>query len=267
MEKTQSRDGVTIAFDRLGEGPAVVLVGGALSRREAGPAGLVAALLAPHFTVFTYDRRGRGDSGDVTPYAVEREIEDLDAVINAAGGSACVYGSSSGAVLALRAAAHGSGVTKLALYEPPFILDDSRPIAHDFSAQIVELLAQGRRGDAIEYFMTKGAEAPAELVAMMRQQPMWAAMEQLAPTLTYDVTIMGDTQRGKPLSPEWIAQMSAITAPTLVMGGGASPAWLRHAARSAAEGIPGAQFRLLEGQTHGVAAEAIAPALETFFAG
>lgn len=266
MEKAQSRDGVNIAFDRVGEGPAVILVDGALCTRLAGPMGPLSALLAPRFTVFTYDRRGRGDSDDRKPYAVEREVEDLEALIQVAGGSACVYGISSGAVLAMEAAARRLAITKLALYEPPFILDDSRPAAgDDFKAQITEMIAQGRPGDAVATFMTRGAEAPVEMVEAMRQQPMWVGMEQVAPSLVYDVTLMGDGQNGVPFSPVRLARLAALATPTLVMGGGESPTWLHHAVQATADAIPGARLRMLEGQTHGVAAEAIAPVLEAFF--
>lgn len=157
METVTSRDGATIAFDRSGEGPPVILVVGAFNDRSTGAP--LAAHLAPHFTVFTYDRRGRGDSGDTAPYAVEREIDDLDALITAAGGSACVFGYSSGAVLSLMAARR-LAITKLALYDPPFLVDDGRPRPPaDLALQIAELVSSGRRGDAVELFQTKGVRA------------------------------------------------------------------------------------------------------------
>jgi pimeloyl-ACP methyl ester carboxylesterase len=267
MKKVLSKDGTPIAFDRVGNGPAVILVDGALGSRAFGLMGQVAALLAPHFSVFTYDRRGRGDSGDTPPYAVEREVEDIEALLQEAGGSAFVYGISSGAVLALEAAALLKGVTKLALYEPPFVVDDSRsPVPEDFLAQMRRLLAAGRRGDMVELFMTKGVGIPAEYVAPMRQGPSWPAMEALAHTLIYDLTFMDGSQRGRSLPAELTRRAVSITVPTLVINGGASPAWLANAAQTAAYSIPGAQYRVLEGQTHAVAAEAIAPVLEAFFA-
>src|SRR6266496_3829270 len=172
MRKVHSKDGTTIAFDWSGEGPAIILVGGALSDRSAGTQ--LAAHLAPHFTVYTYDRRGRGESGDTAPYAIAREVEDIDALINEAGGSAFVFGHSSGAVLALEAARLlPTKITKLALYEPPFIIDDSRPPApQDYVPHLMELVSSGRRGEAVEYFMTV-VGTPAEMVAQMRQSPMW----------------------------------------------------------------------------------------------
>ena len=157
MKKVHSKDGTAIAFDQLGQGPAIILVGGAFTDRSQPTLVQLAALLAPHFTVFNYDRRGRGDSSDTAPYAVEREVEDLEALIVEAGGSAFVCGFSSGAALALAAAARGLAITKLALYEPPFIVDDSRPpLPRDFATQLTELVSSGRRGDAAEALHDEG---------------------------------------------------------------------------------------------------------------
>ena len=258
MNKVHSRDGTTIAFDRLGDGPPAILVsGGSVDRMANAP---LAELLAEHFTVFNYDRRGRGDSGDTAPYTVEREVEDLDAVIDAAGGSASVYGTSSGGALALEAAASGLAVTKLALWEVPFSLDESRRPPADTARTYTELVAAGRRGDAVEYFMSKVVGLPPEFVAEARNAPWWAAQEALAHTLAYDATIMGDyslpTERA-----------AAVTAPTLVMAGGASFPFMRETARALAEVIPGGQHRLLEGQEHNVDPAVLAPVLEEFFAG
>ena len=185
MNTVTSKDGTTIAFDRSGEGPALILVGGALQHRAIDPSTVqLASLLAPSFTVYHYDRRGRGDSGDTVPYAVEREIEDIDALIQEAGGSAFVFGMSSGAVLALDAAAGGLAITKLALYEPPMVVDDSRPpVPKDYVARLTELASSGRPGDAIEVFMTEGVGLPAEAVAPMRGAPFWPAFEAVAHTL------------------------------------------------------------------------------------
>jgi pimeloyl-ACP methyl ester carboxylesterase len=261
MKELISKDGTTIAFDQLGEGPATILVSPALADRSGN--GPLAALLAPHLTVFNYDRRGRGDSGDTPPYAVEREIEDIEALIKEAGGSAFAYGWSSGAALALEAAVRGLNITKLALYEPPFIVDDSRPpLPQDYVARLTELVSAGRRGDAVEFFMTAGVGIPAEFVAQMRNDPMWPAMEALAHTLPYDGAIMGDNMAGKPLP---AGRWASARVPTLAMDGGESPAWQRNAARAVADALPNAQYRTLEGQTHAVAAEAIAPVLVEFF--
>ena len=180
METAISRDNTRIAYSRVGTGPALVFVDGALCYRASGPSGPLATQLANHFTVFTYDRRGRGESGNTAPFAVEREIEDLDAVINAAGGSASVYGVSSGAVLALEAAHRGLPITRLALYEPPFIVDGSRePMPPDFLTRLNAALDQQRRGDAVKLFM-KLVQVPAVFIIMMRFMPAWSKLTRAA---------------------------------------------------------------------------------------
>jgi pimeloyl-ACP methyl ester carboxylesterase len=259
----RSADGTTIAYDRAGDGPPLLLVGGALSdRRAAIP---LTGLLTPTFTVFRYDRRGRGDSGDAESYAVQREIEDLDALIREAGGSAFAFGHSSGAALALAAAAQRLPVSALALYEPPFIVDDSRtPLPEDHVAHLEELVAEGRRGDAVAYFMISGVGVPPEMVEQMRQAPMWPGMEALAHTIAYDVRVMGDQMSGEPLPSAW---SSSVTIPTLVIDGGDSPAWARHAVQALADILPRGERRTLAGQDHGPAPEILAPALEAFFIG
>jgi len=263
MRKVVSKDGTAIAFDKTGQGPAIILVGGALSARSA--AAPLASLLAARFTVFAYDRRGRGDSGDTAPYAVECEVEDIDALIKEAGGTAFVLGHSSGAVLALEAAARGLAITRLALFDPPFIVDDSRPpVPNDYVAQVNELVSAGRRGDAVEFFMTQAVGVPDDLVAQMRGMPMWAAMEKVAHTLAYDGKIMGDNMAGHSLQAN---QWASVTIPTLVMDGGASPVWMRNAARALADILPHAQYHTVEGQTHDVAPGALAPVLVEFFKG
>ncbi len=262
MNKVPSQDGTPIAFDRSGEGPAVILVGGAFQYRAIDPRTTqLAASLSQHFTVFHYDRRGRGDSGDTQPYAVEREIEDLEALIQEAGGSAFVFGMSSGAVLSLEAAARGLTIKKLALYEPPFNAGDdtARQAAEHYTKQLTALLAAGRRGDAVALAMTTFG-APAEAVAGMRQTPLWSLFEAVVPTLAYDNTIMGDGSVPTKL-------MASVTVPTLVIDGGASPAFMQNAAQAAADALPNAGRRTLEGQTHDVAPEVLAPVLEEFFAG
>ncbi len=260
MNQVTSKDGTIIAFDRSGEGPAVILVGGAFQHRAIDPpTAQLAALLAQHFTVFHYDRRGRGDSSDTQPYAIEREIEDLEALIKEAGGSAFVFGMSSGGVLALYAAARGLAIKKLALYELPFNSGDenARQAAENYTRQLTTLLIEGRRGDAVALAMTTWG-APAEAIADMRQTPIWPLFESVAPTLAYDNAIMGDgsvpTER-----------LASIIVPTLVMDGGASPAFMHNAAQAVAHALPNAQRRILEGQTHDVAPEALAPVLVGFF--
>src|SRR5262249_58678200 len=191
MRTTTSKDGTTIAFDRYGDGDPVIPLQPAFGHRSFNPQFVeLAELLAPHFTVFNYDRRGRGDSGDTAPYAVEREIEDLDALINEAGGSAHVYGISSGAVLALTAANHGLAISKLALYEPPLAVDDSRPpVPADYIERLTKLVAGDRRGDAVEYFMTAGGAAPPGMGAFLRTQPRWPSFEGGGDTVPADAAV------------------------------------------------------------------------------
>jgi pimeloyl-ACP methyl ester carboxylesterase len=258
MNKVTSKDGTTLAYDKLGEGPAVVLVcGGSVDRMSN--AGL-AEQLARNFTVYNYDRRGRGDSGDTPPYAVEREIEDIDALIDESGGQAYLYGISSGASLAMEAAAKlGSKVKKLALYEAPYIIGNDRPRPPADTARIYTgFVSSGRRGDAAEYFMSKVVGLPDEFVAQARNSPWWPAQLALAHTLAYDATIMGDYS----LPAE---RAASVAVPTVVIAGGASWDWMRNTAQALADAIPNAQYRTLEGQGHDVSGEALAPVLTEFF--
>jgi len=261
MDMVTSRDGTTIAFDRYGAGPAVILVGGAFQHRAIDQqTRQLAELLAASFTVFHYDRRGRGDSGDTLPYAVEREVEDLAALIDQAGGSAHVFGMSSGAALGLEAAASTLPVTKLALYEPPFNLEESRRSAMQaYSRQLATLLSEGHRGDAAALAMTTFG-APPEAVEGMRHAPVWGMFESVAPTLAYDAAIMGDYSVPTERAP-------SITASVMILDGGASPEWLTDVADALAVALPGAQRRTLEGQTHDVSPEVLAPTLQEFFVG
>jgi pimeloyl-ACP methyl ester carboxylesterase len=256
-----SKDGTAIAFDRTGHGSPVILVDGALCHRGMGPSGPLAKLLASHFTVFTYDRRGRGDSGNTPPYAVERELEDIEALVSEAGGTAYLWGVSSGAVLALEAANHLTGIKKVAVYEAPFIVDDSRPTTEGDWVQINEAVAAGRRDDAVKLFM-KSVGVPAFVRALLRLTPVWSKLRAVAHTLPYDGAMVRNNQRGKPLP---MGGWASVTVPTLVMDGGRSPAWMRDANRSLASVLPNAQYRTLEGQTHMVKAKAHAPTLAKFF--
>jgi len=264
MNKVLSRDGTPIAFDRRGDGPPVILVDGALCHRGMGPSTPLAELVARRFTVFTYDRRGRGDSGDTAPYAVEREVEDLEALVKQAGGAAFLYGVSSGAALALEAANRLPGIRKLVLYEAPFIVDGTRaPMSKEYWARIGEAAAGGRRGEAVRLFL-KAVGVPSVFLAMMRFMPVWSKLKAVAPTLPYDGALVRDYQKGQPLP---AGRWAAVTMPTLVMDGGKSPAWIRNAARSLAGVLPNAQYRTLEGQTHMVKPEVHAPVLEAFYSG
>ena len=256
MRFVTSADGTTIALDRLGDGPPVIMVVGAFnSRSTTAP---LAAALQDWFTILNYDRRGRGDSGDTPPYSVQREIEDLGAVIAEAGGSAAVFGYSSGATLALRAAASGLAISKLALYEPPFLVDDSRPpLPADLPARLADLVAAGRRGDAVELYQREAIGMPEQVVTGMRQAPFRPALEAIAHTLAYDAAIVGDMT----LPAELIA---SISAPALVIGGENSPPLMRNAARAVADALPDGQLRTLAGQGHDISPEATAPALKAF---
>ena len=261
-----SKDGTRIAYDKTGAGPVLVLCAGALSDRSNTTR--LAALLSERFTVINYDRRGRGASTDTLPYAVEREVEDIEALIDAAGGSACVFGHSSGAVLALEAATRlPAKVRKQVLFEPPFVVDDSRPrVPADFVAYVTELVAAGQRGDAVAYFMTDAVGVPREFIDGMKKSPMWAEMERSAHTLVYDGTLMGDTQAGKPLP---AARWATAKAPALVLSGGASDAWLHAAAGALAALLPDAEHRVLEGLDHSAAIMApqkLVPVLNEFLA-
>ena len=263
MKTVTSNDGTRIAYDKLGEGPPILLVGGAFNTRTFGPNGGLAPLLAERFTVINYDRRGRGDSTDTPPYAVEREIEDIESLIEEVGGSAHVFGISSGAALALEAANRGLAIEKLALYEAPFIVDDSRaPVPEDYLQRLEGLVASDRRGDAIRLFMRQGVGLPAVFVAMMRIMPAWSKLKAVAPTVLYDATIVDEYHKGRPLPPD---HWSSVTMPTLVAVGGKSPDWMRHAMWELPNVLPNAQHRTLEGQTHIVKPEALAPVLMEFF--
>jgi pimeloyl-ACP methyl ester carboxylesterase len=261
MGTVRSNDGTMIAYDRHGAGPPVILVGGAFQHRAFDPSTvrLAELLAAAGLSVFHYDRRGRGESGDTAPYAVERELEDIDAIIDAAGGSAALYGSSSGGNLALEAAMAGSAVARLAVWEANYLVDDSRPpLPGDYVAHLEELIAAGRRGDAVEYFMMTAVAIPPEFVAQMRDTPMWEGMEGVAHTLSHD----GQVVAGFVLP---TARLRSVAAPTLVLAGGQSP-WLATGARALADALPDAHHRTLEGQEHGVEPDAIAPVLADFFA-
>jgi pimeloyl-ACP methyl ester carboxylesterase len=256
-KKTISRDGTAIAYERTGDGPAVILVSGAMS--TGATVAPLAVPLADRFTVVSYDRRGRGASGDTKPYAVAREVEDLAALIDAVGGEASLYGHSSGGALVLQAAASGLPLRQVAVYETPYaVYEGGAKERAEYTDRLTEALEQGRRGDAVELFLRLTGLAE-EMIQGARQSPMWPGMEALAPSLAYDDAVMGDG-----LVPNDL--LASITVPVLSLGGGASPAWMREAARAVAEAAPRGTYRTLEGQTHMVDPHALAPALAEFFA-
>ena len=258
VSKATSADGTDIAFERSGDGPPVIVVDGALCDRAANRP--LAEELAKRFTVINYDRRGRGDSGDTAPYAPEREIEDLEAIIAEAGGSASVYGHSSGAALALRAAARGLPIARLVLHEPPYTLEDEdlKRASREEAETIETLLAEGRRGDALRLFLT-GTGMPPEMVDRMSGDPGTVAM---APTLAYDFAVLGYASGGGTI-PEDLAPSAAR--PTLVIHGTTSPAFIHDTAARIASLLPNGRHAVLEGQDHFVPPEVLAPVLEKFF--
>ncbi|MET8949788.1 alpha/beta fold hydrolase [Streptomyces sp. NPDC004393] len=257
-KQTTSRDGTRIAYERTGQGPAVVLVSGAMSTgATVAPLG---AHLPDRFSAIVYDRRGRGGSGDTEPYAVAREVEDLAALIEAAGGEAWLYGISSGGALALEAAASGLPVRGVAVYEPPFAdYGGGQPERAEYTARLGEALGQGRRGDAVELFLGLTGLAP-EMIANARRSPMWTDMEALAPTLAYDDAVMGDG-----LVPR--ERLASVTVPVLAVAGGASPEWLRRAAEAVARATPRGTYRTLRDEDHMVEPQVLAPVLVEFFGG
>ncbi|HEY0628873.1 MAG TPA: alpha/beta hydrolase [Sphingomicrobium sp.] len=263
VRSVTSKDGTRIAFDKQGSGPALILVGGALSDRSGSEP--FAKLLADRFTVYSFDRRGRGDSGDTKPYAVQREIEDIEALIDEAGGSAHVAGFSSGAALALEAAAAlGGKVRKLAIYEPPY--DEAEGAADKwkrYRAEQAELLAAGRRAEAVEHHL-KFVGVPQPALAQMKSSPMWQGMTAMAPTLPNDVAVIGDDRKVP------VERAARVNAPALVMDGGANREtmpFMRATANRIAGAIPNAQRRTIEGQGHNVSPEALAPVLVEFLSG
>src|SRR5262245_1546907 len=258
MSTVTSPDGTTITYERTGSGPPIVLVDGAMCDRAGGPMRPLAEVLRDSFTVYAYDRRGRGESADTPPYAVEREIEDLRAVIGVAGGEAGVYAVSSGGALAIAAAVVEPGITRIALFEPPYLAEvsDDAPLKA-YTKDLDELLAAGRRGDAVARFMTH-VGIPDPVIAGMRSGPGWTAMEAIAPTLAYDDTLLGGGRVPR--------DAAEVTIPALVMSGGASPVALQQAAKAAAQTLPAAEFRILAGQTHYVVPDAVGPVLTECFA-
>jgi len=256
-KKTLSRDGTPIAYERTGQGPAVVLVSGAMS--TGGTVAPLAVPLSDHFTVLVYDRRGRGESGDTAPYAVAREVEDLAALIDAAGGEACLCGVSSGGALVLEAAASGLPVRRAAVYETPFadFLDDGAERNAEYTEHLTAALAEGRRGDAVELFLRLTGMGQ-DMIRGARHSPMWPGMESVAPSLAYDNAVMAGG-----LVPR--DRLASVTVPVLAVAGGASPEWLREGTRAVAEASPSGSYRVLEGQTHMVDPQALAPVLAEFF--
>ncbi|GHD29681.1 alpha/beta hydrolase [Streptomyces violarus] len=255
-KKILSRDGTRIAYESTGQGPAVVLVSGAMS--TGGTLAPLAVSLSERFQAVVYDRRGRGASADTAPYAVERELEDLAAVIEAVGGEALLYGISSGGALALEAAASGLPVRRVAVYETPFAMsEEGAKERAEYTGRLTEALGEGRRGDAVELFLRLAGLAEG-VIQGARQSPMWAGMEAIAASLAYDDAVMRDGRVPRD-------RLAAVGVPVLAVAGDASPAWLREAARAIADSVPKGAYRTLQGQTHMVEPNVLAPVLTDFF--
>ncbi|MDB5031354.1 alpha/beta hydrolase [Mucilaginibacter sp.] len=259
MDFVTSKDGTGIAYNKAGSGPALILVDGAFCSKDFGPMPKLAPLLAESFTVFTYDRRARGESGDTPPYTVQKEIDDIQALLNEAGGSAFLFGISSGAVLALKAVAAGLNITQLALYEPPFNIDGKykEPPA-GYVEKLQLMIAEGLKGDAAKYYLTQVIGVPSIIAFILRLTPNWSKMKANAGSLPYDAEIMGDGSMPA-------KQISAITIPAIAIAGEKSPDMLRKAAHAVAEKLQNGQHRVLKGQTHNVSEKVLAPELIRFF--
>jgi Alpha/beta hydrolase family len=264
METARSNDGTRIAFDRIGDGPPLILVGGAFSWRSWKGFVELAELLSSHYTILNYDRRAHGDSEDTPPYTVEREFEDLEAMIGAAGGSAYVWGLSSGGILALEAARAGVAIHRLAVYEPPFIIDPSDGLPpDDFGRRVDELIADERRSEAVKYYMARVMGIPAIVPTLMSLwPPFWSKLKATAHTLPYEAVLVDRYVRGRPLE---LSYWSGVATPTLVVSGEKSPEKLRKGARAIADALPEAEHRVLSGVTHNVKMKALAPVLLDFF--
>lgn len=258
MSTVRSLDGTPIGFDRTGSGPPVIMMGGALNDKVfLSP---LAAMLGERFTVYNYDRRGRGDSGDTPPYSRQREVEDLGQVLAEVGEPAALFANCSGGVIGIEGIAAGLPITRLAMYEPPFILEGQRPeLPHDFVQRLSQFVAEGRRGDAVRYFMAEVVRMPDAMIEKISNGPMWPWLESLAQSLPYDTSLMGDTS----LPTELLAK---VTIPTLVIDGGASPQWQRNSVQAVVDLLERGRRYTLPGQNHNLAMDLVAPVLIEFLA-
>ena len=259
MDQVISADGTQIAYEAVGSGPTVVLVGGAFCDHNATAE--LAQALAGDFTAVSYDRRGRGGSGDTLPYAVDREVADIEALIRHFGDRAVLYGISSGGALCLRAAAGGAPVDAVAVLEPPYRVGEDAPRVPDgYTDTIVELCSTGRRGDAVAFFMTKAVGQPPEAVEQARKLPMWPGLEAMAHTLAYDAHVMGGDPSALP--EEMLANLGV---PVLAVHSTTSPDWMAAGAVAVAETVPGGRLASLPGGFHEVPADTLAPVLREFY--
>jgi pimeloyl-ACP methyl ester carboxylesterase len=263
MTTTLSADGTRIAYEVTGDGPPLVIVDGAMCYREQGPSRPLAAELASDFTVYTYDRRGRGETPDAE-FAKQREIEDLESIVKEAGGTPYVFGASSGVMLALEAVNAGVGATKLAMYEPPLIVDGTHaPAPESELPDMRRLISENRRGDAVKAFM-KSVDVPGFGILMMQILPVWKKLKGVAHTLPNDLVLVDGLRQGRPLPAD---RWTTATMPMLVASGGKSPEYMRNSAAALAAVLPNARHETVPGQTHLVKAKALAPVLRSFFLG
>jgi pimeloyl-ACP methyl ester carboxylesterase len=258
MPHVLSADGTRIAYQTLGSGPPLIVVDGALCSRSFGPSPQIAAAFSHAFTVVTHDRRGRGESADTAAYQTAREVEDVASLLAAVGGKAALLGLSSGAALALEAAASGLPVTRVAAYEPPFVEAPSSTEGQGHLARLQQRLASGDRGGAVKYFMGPMVGAPAAMVFFMQLMPwVWRKLKAVAHTLPYDAAVMGDFTVPS-------ARLAAVRAPALIMHGSKTDPRLQRAAHAVAAAVPGARHEVLPGQTHNVNPRALAAASLAF---
>lgn len=262
MPFVTSKDGTQIGYSVVGSGPAIVLVDGAMCWREMGPATPLAKELEDSFTVYTYDRRGRGESGDTKPYSTQREVEDLQAMIEAAGGSVKIYAISSGVALALETANSTPGITGMVLYEAPIFTDNTRkPVPTDYVQRMDQLVAEGDNAGAVKHFMQKGIGVPWFALLMMQAFGMFRKMAPVGPTLPYDTAFVTPFWTYRPLPPN---RWPNATMPVLSIGGSKSDTWMQNAQKAIAANLPNARHKTLEGQNHMVSATAIAPIIKEF---
>lgn len=258
MNTVISKDGTVIAYNKEGNGRAVVLIDGAFCSKDFGPMSKLVPLLSKDFSVITYDRRGRGDSGDSPHYAVEREIEDIDALINMVGGSANLFAISSGAILALKAVAHGSNVTRLAIFEPPFVGNEKKRRPADSEEQLKQLITEGKKGDACRFYLTKVIGVPAIVPFILSLTPNWSKMKANANSLPYDAAVCGDFNLPREL-------VASVTIPTIVIDSDKSPETLRKPVLEVAEILPNGLKKSLKGKMHDVPPKILVPALVDFY--
>jgi pimeloyl-ACP methyl ester carboxylesterase len=263
MSTVTSADGTTIGYEAYGEGRPLILIDGATAHRAVNPLNAeVGKLLSDEFRTYVYDRRGRGESADTAPYAIQREIEDIAALIEDAGQPAILFGWSSGSLLALDAAAAGLPIAGLVLFEPPVVVDDVRPpLPSDYVQQLDAFVAEGRRDKAAELFMTAAVGMPPEAIPGMKESPYWAPVEEIAHTISYDGRIMGTTMSGNPLPED---RWADVQVPVLVLYGDKTWPALSAGAQAVAAHLPTATLRAIPGENHGTEAATLAPVLREF---